>query len=88
MLETQAHIKPTVSPGLLTLLSHFSLCASAVDHMSAYYQSCDAFPVAMVTGIDLQDEECVAIMKRVSASEGNGACCIKLTVQPSYSVHH
>ena len=39
--------------------------------MSAYYQSCDAFPVAMVTGIDLQDEECAAIMKRVSMNKGN-----------------
>ena len=40
-----------------------------VEHMSAYYQSCDSFPVAMVTGIDLEDEECVAIMKRVSTSK-------------------
>ena len=39
-----------------------------VDHLVDYYKSCDTFPVAMVTGIDLQDEECAAILKRVSST--------------------
>ena len=54
----------------LTLAFPHFLSLYLVEHMSAYYQSCDAFPVAMVTGIDLEDEECVAIMKRVSMSGG------------------
>ena len=59
--------------------------------MSAYYQSCDAFPVAMVTGIDLQDEECAAIMKRVSMHKGNRVqwslpTLLYLSVGQSYSL--
>ena len=44
----------------------FLLVFSAVDHLSAYYQSCDSFPVAVVTGLDLQDEESIVIAKSVS----------------------
>jgi hypothetical protein len=33
------------------------------EHLCAYYKSCDSFPVAMVTGVDLQDEECMVIAK-------------------------
>ena len=42
------------------------LVFSAVDHLSAYYRSCDSFPVAVVTGLDLQDEESIVIAKSVS----------------------
>ena len=56
------------------------------EHLCAYYKSCDSFPVAMVTGVDLQDEECMVIAKCVSHSSQVSlytAATLTCTQQPS-----